>query len=55
MTVGSLFSGIGGFDYGLESIGMKIKWQVENDKFCNKVLANHWPIGWTDLNHSETP
>ena len=43
MTVGSLFSGIGGFDYGLESIGMKIKWQVENDKFCNKVLANHWP------------
>ena len=43
MKVGSLFSGIGGIDRGLERAGMEIAWQVEFDPWCRKVLQKHWP------------
>ena len=43
MTVGSLFSGIGGFDLGFEQANLVVKWQVESDAFCNRVLGEQFP------------
>lgn len=43
MKVGSLFSGIGGLDLGLERAGMSIAWHSEIDPYACKVLKKHWP------------
>ena len=43
MKVLDLFSGIGGFSLGLERAGMKTVQFVENDPYCQKVLAKNFP------------
>jgi len=47
MRIGSIFSGIGGLEHGInglepDSLG-QIVYQVEADPFCRRVLAKHWP------------
>jgi DNA (cytosine-5)-methyltransferase 1 len=51
MNVLSLFSGVGGFDLGLENAGMKTIYQCEWDKHANSILERHWPQvpRWGDI------
>jgi DNA (cytosine-5)-methyltransferase 1 len=60
VTFGSLFSGAGGFDIGLERAQMQCKFQVEWDSHCQQVLQHHWSDvpKWTDVqqvNGAELP
>ena len=52
MDMGSLCTGIGFLDLGLERAGFgPVAWQVEKDEFCKSVLAKHWPE--TDRSQSD--
>ncbi len=45
MTVGSLYSGVGGFEIAAERVWGAgcVRWQVEKDPHAQAVLRRHWP------------
>lgn len=43
LTLGSLFTGVAGFDRGFELAGFETIWQVEKELFCIAVLKKHFP------------
>tara|TARA_Y100000004_G_scaffold163679_1_gene193246 strand:+ start:573 stop:1448 length:876 start_codon:yes stop_codon:yes gene_type:complete len=43
LRYGSLFSGIGGIDLGMDMAGFECAWQVEIDDYCRQILDKHWP------------
>ena len=43
LRYGSLFSGIGGIDLGMDMAGFECAWQVEIDDYCRQILGKHWP------------
>lgn len=44
LRIGSLFSGIGGLDLGVEAcLGGQVIWQVEQDPYCQRVLRKRFP------------
>ena len=45
MTVGSLFSGIGGIDLAFQQAGFEIKWAIEKDEACCKTYRYNFPSG----------
>jgi DNA (cytosine-5)-methyltransferase 1 len=43
MKIGSLFTGVGGFDLGAERAGYEVAWQVEINVHCRSILKKHFP------------
>ena len=46
LKIGSAFSGIGGFELGIErALGERAEtvWQIEKNEYCRQVLKKHWP------------
>ena len=45
VKIGSCFSGIGGWELGIERAipNSRTVWQVEQNTFCQGILKKHWP------------
>lgn len=44
LTIGSLFSGVGGLDMGvMQALGGTVAWHAEFEDAPSRILAHHWP------------
>lgn len=43
MKLGSLFSGLGGFELAAWACGHEVIWQSDNDPWCTRLLAQRFP------------
>jgi len=43
MNVGSLFSGIGGIEKGMETVGFNTVWFIEREPYCQAILRKQYP------------
>jgi DNA (cytosine-5)-methyltransferase 1 len=44
LSIGSVCSGVGGLELGLEQAGLgPVEWQIEKDEHCTRVLTERWP------------
>lgn len=57
LTHGSLFSGVGGFNYGAEMVGIKTVWDCEILPYPRAILKQHFPDSkqYTDIKQLLTP
>jgi DNA (cytosine-5)-methyltransferase 1 len=44
MTYATIFSGIGGWEIGLNACGWELQWQCERDEFCRAVLSARFGV-----------
>jgi DNA (cytosine-5)-methyltransferase 1 len=44
LTVGGLFTGIGGLELGFQRAGFNVRWSCERDAACRAVLQRHFDI-----------
>jgi len=43
LTVGGLFSGVGGLEWGLQRAGLVPRWHVEIEPYAKSILERRWP------------
>ncbi len=54
MRHGSLFSGIGMWDYAAEALGWNNLFHCEQNKFCQTILKYYWPKAETFTDITKT-
>ena len=56
LTYATIFSGIGGWELGLNACGWQLQWQCECDPFCRALLKERFGVPvYDDVRSLVTP